>query len=120
MRIGTDINIKTCKKEGYTIIDFKVSDLENKKNKSINPDAKIRVIQYYPDYLKYENPSAFNNFGQPYTMLDEIVTLESVWELYTKYKEGIENLIGDSISYPTDRYELLNLIDSIIAYLGEI
>ena len=116
MKIGIDVNMATNRKEGYTIIEFKKSELI--QNKVLNLDCVIRVFNHYPDYYLMEKYGSEKPFGVPTINIDEFISVKSVWELYQKDKKGIDSVSGLNFNLPKNEWEVLNLCDAVLSYIG--
>lgn len=115
MRIGTD-SISTCIAEGYLMMDYKVRELMPKGK--LNPDAYVRIIGHFPDYILADIRKKEKTIGVPRLVLDVAYTVNGIWELYLEHKEGIDSFIGGSHEFPSDPHDVLAIASDINPYCG--
>lgn len=115
MRIGTDISLKTCKDEGYLMMEYKVKELTPKSG--FNADANVRFISYIPDYLLKEMGHTDNLDGSP-LLLDVTLNTIDVWELYQDSKSDIDEFCDEDHKFTTTPSDLLNLASAVNSYCG--
>jgi hypothetical protein len=125
MRIGTDVSLKVCDEEGYTVIDFKVKELfPNGRKNPLDKDSYVNITQSCPLYLRDQMVTDSNPFGTK-KLLDEEYSFNDLLEIYLEHKESIDSLCGIGqerggwhleLESP-DEYDLLNLADAIMAYM---
>ena len=122
MKIGTDINISTCRCEGYTVIEFNKRDLF--KGGKLDKGHSVAVTISFPD--------SWNDSGRPMIgaelplySTDTWIDWNSAFELYQDNQEGIDSLCGiggtDGWNFEQENpseYDLLTLIDIVNAYCG--
>lgn len=105
MILGTDVSLKECKKEGYTMIQF---DARRKFNK----DLQIRIFNYFPEYLEDIGGKISTDTEYSFKELEKIY---------------LENKISLDSSYETNNYvnfekpnwyDFLNLANDIVYYMG--
>ena len=106
--IGTDVNLDTCKEEGYMMMKYD-------GRKPFKPDTSVIIFRYFPEYIRQE--MGIKGAGDKmWTRLDTL----DVWEVYQSHKAGIDSFAGQAggFEYPTDWYELLYLADTVDSYCG--
>ena len=120
MKIGTDGSLAECRREGYTVIEYKKRELFTKGK--LNREHAVRVTA--------SNPRAWTDKGVPYPgertkdlyHLDTYICWNAVIELYRTHKAAIDKLVGrEAFSTATEEpteYDLLTLIDEVNAYCG--
>lgn len=117
MRIGTDGSLTVCKNDGYLMMDYKTKELFPKG--VFDPNAQVRFMAHYPDYILKEMKDSGNWFvGQSTLMTDTSLSANNLWEIYLRHKDGIDSCSGTSYEFPKDEYEMLTLADSINPYCG--
>jgi len=116
MRIGTDISLQTCREQGYLMMDFKKRELFT--GGKINEDCFVQFLAHTPDYILRKMYGTENPVGEKRIMLDVYHSVESLWELYTENKEGIDGCSGMSHDKPTCEHLMLNLACDINSYCG--
>jgi len=126
MKIGTDVNLYTCRAEGYTVIEFKVADLfPNGRKAGIDKTHPVHVTQSFPE--------RWTDSGKPQTgyekhelyALDTYIDWKSAFGLYRQFEQGINKFAGIAslqdwgidTSNP-NAYDLLTIIDIVTAYCG--
>jgi len=108
MRIGTDVSLDTCRAEGYMTMLIDKADL-----KRFDPEKWFTFGKTLPDYVS----DVHYKFSKYYTGSH---SANSLWELYTSRKEGIDSCCGMEHEFPTDVYGLLSLASDVDSYMGEI
>ena len=116
MRIGTDLCLKECRKEGYLMMDFKKRELIIKKE--LQKDVTIKFTKHYPDYILEEMYGHSNPVGVPTKILDVEYSANDIWDLYIGKKEEIDSCAGLSHEFPTCEYALLSLAGDVDGYCG--
>ena len=117
MKIGTDISLSECKREGYTMIEFKVRELyPNGRKNGINKDHYVSVTEHYPDYIIEEDA-----FYKGLLMTDTIMSWDDALESYLSHEDGMNSSCETdkfiNFENPTE-YDLLNLISDLSSYCG--
>jgi hypothetical protein len=116
MKLGTDVCLQTCKKEGYLIMDFKKRELFIKGE--FQKDVNVRFFKHYPDYVLKDIYGTENPVGEVTIMMDIDLSAEDVWESYQQDKESIDSCAGLSHEFPTCEGSLLSLASDIEGYKG--
>ena len=116
MRIGTDVSLETCRKEGYLMMEFKKRELVIKGE--LQKDVDVEFIEHYPDYVLKEMYGSENPVGVSTIMHRSIYDANDIWSLYMEDKESIDKCAGFSHEFPTNEYELLSLASDINGYKG--
>ena len=116
MRIGTDVSLETCRKEGYLMMEFKKRELIVKGD--LQKDINVEFIRHYPDYYLEEKYGTENPVGVPRIMTSINLSANDVWESYKSDKESIDKMVGFYQEFPTNEYELLSLASDIDGYKG--
>ena len=121
MRIGTDMSLKTCFEEGYTVMDFAVRKLYPKGRKNgIDKDCRATFSASYPAYIRKNIGSEGNPFGnKPAWKTD--ASFNDLLEIY-KLNPGVDRFCGlkpgsRETENPTE-YDMLDLADELAAYCG--
>ena len=118
MRIGTDVNLWTCRSEGYPQIEFAKTKLL-KKGK-LDKDHYVRVVttnpECYDDNGRYKIGS-----GEAYH-LDTLISFNDAKEIFDNQGDGIKKFC-DFENCPIEfdnpnEYDLLSLISVLIPYCG--
>lgn len=116
MRIGTDVSLETCRKEGYLMMEFKKRELIVKGE--LQKDVNVEFIQHYPDYVLKEMYGSEKPVGVTTIMTSIYLDANDVWSAYQEDKESIDKCAGFSHEFPTNEYELLSLASDIDGYKG--
>ncbi len=116
MRIGTDVSLETCRKEGYLMMEFRKRELVKKGELQTN--VNVEFIEHYPDYILKEMHGTENPVGQPRIMTSVVCDANDIWEKYLEDKESIDKCAGLSHKFPTCEYSLLSLASDINGYKG--
>lgn len=118
MKIGTDIDMPTNIKEGYTIMEYKKRELFTKG--VLNPDITCRFYKHYPDYILKEIYGSENPIGEGVFRIyeDNNYYANMLWELYEPMKDKIDKFVGreENLVFPTDEYDMLTMYDELSAY----
>jgi len=112
MKLGIDINIQTCRDEGYMVMEYNV--LEFNKNPRT---TDCRFTTSLPVEIRKEMGWSV---GKPIIDRDCLFDYECLYERYMENKEGIDSFIGDEHPYfeHPDPRDLLFLASDIDAYCG--
>ncbi len=116
MRIGTDVSLETCRKEGYLMMEFKKREPIIKGE--LQKDVNVEFIEHYPDYVLKEMYGSENPVGVPRIMTSITLSANDVWESYKSDKESIDKCACCSHEFPTNEYELLSLASDVNGYKG--
>lgn len=119
MRIGTDISLKTCKDEGYLMMEYKVKELTPKSG--FNADANVTFLAHIPDYILEQMRKDGNwKIGDYRMILKVSLSANDVWEKYQNNKAGVDSICGydEPWSFPFDASSLLNLASDVNSYCG--
>ena len=118
MRIGTDVSLKVCLEEGYTVMDFEVRKLfpHGRKN-GMDKDCPVIFSASLPEYAR--DPG----IGGQGRAWEAEWTWDGLMERYRRYKTDIDNMCGQEICPPEteknpDEYDMLNVGDAINSYCG--
>jgi hypothetical protein len=126
MKIGTDVSIAECRREGYLVMEFEVKKLFPKGRKK--PMDKTAAVNF-----TYSNPHRWNDSGKPMPGIprDELFYLDTwlsygdLLELYIPHKDEIDQCTGnygeeriDYLTIEPTEYDLLSLADMVKAYRG--
>lgn len=105
MILGTDVNLDTCKEEGYLMVEFD-------ENIEFNKDTEYYLFSYYG----YQIPSSFDKL-----YVDCSYSFNQLVELYNKNKDSINSCCDteSNVNFinPTI-YDLLNLANDVECYQG--
>lgn len=121
MRIGTDMSLKVCLEEGYTVMDFKVRELfpHGRKN-GIDKGRAVRFSASVPAYARKSMAVRGDPFGMR-RLWEAFLSWDDLTELYLPRKAGVDSFAGGcpvSDMENPDEYEMLNLADILNAYCG--
>lgn len=122
MKIGTDVSLKTCAEEGYTVIDFKVKELfPNGRKNGMDKTASVNVYQCIPEHLRADFATEENPFGTG-KILDVCIDFESLVELFNQH-QGMVKKFADLDSCPIEmddptEHDFLSLADMMNSYCG--
>ena len=114
MKIGTDVCLNTCRKEGYLMMEFKKRKLIVRKE--LQKDVVVRFYQHYPDYVLEDMYGCENPVGERTIMMDVNYSANEIWFLYLEHKEEIDSFVGLSHEFPTCEYSLLSLASDVDSY----
>ena len=121
MRIGTDMSLKVCLEEGYTVMDFKVRELfpHGRKN-GMDKDCLVTFSAGIPAYLRKELATDWDPFGMR-RLWEARVSWNDLLELYLPRKAAVDSFAGgpqvSDMENPNE-YDMLNLGDVLQAYCG--
>ena len=121
MRIGTDVSLKTCMDEGYTVMDFEVRKLYPRGRKNgIDKDYQARFSASFPDYIRKEMGCQEDPFGMRRAW-DTTASWNDLLELY-KYNPGVDECCGiepgsRNMDNPTE-WDMLKLAADLNSYCG--
>ncbi len=111
MRIGTDLSLAECSREGYLMMDYKARELMTKGK--LNPDVEVRFFAHVPDYCEERY------VGQPISLITDVNrTANEVWQRYLDSKAEIDKCAGLEHEFPTCAGSLLSLANDIDHYKG--
>ena len=108
MLVGTDGSIRTCKDEGYLMMDY-----DGRRRFSHAQDVKF--IRYLPADCRQEGQK--QDYGLQWTRLDAA----DLWEIYQHHKSGVDSCCDcnfQSIDEIDGYFPMLHLADNIDAYCG--
>lgn len=88
MKIGVDVSLATCKKDGYLIMEFKKRELVVKGKLATN--VHVRFFAHIPDYCLEEKYGTANPVGVSTIITDVIYSANDVWELYQQHKKDAQ------------------------------
>lgn len=121
MRIGTDMSLKVCLEEGYTVMDFKARELfpHGRKN-GMDKDCFVTFSASIPAYRRKELATGRDPFGMR-RLWEASASWNSLLELYLPRKASVDSSAGGpqvSDMENPDEYDMLNLGDVLQAYCG--
>ena len=111
MRLGTDASIKTCREEGYTVIEFIKNDLL--PGGVMNPDYQVHATRTVPSHMA-------KGFKNKY-ILDMYKSWNDVIAVFKEHEAAIRKSTGIPINFPPENPtpgDLLELIDAVICSYG--
>lgn len=116
MKIGTDISLAECRKEGYMVIEFRVKELyPNGRKNGIDKDHPVNCTKSLPEHCRY------GYVGEQIIYMDVDWSWNDLVELYLRHREGIDSMIGSTYDVenmnPTE-YDILHLASDIDMYCG--
>lgn len=118
MKIGIDIDMTTNIKEGYTIMEFNKRELFTKGK--LNTNISCRFFKHLPDYILLEMYGSENPVGYGVSRIyeDNNCDANTLWEMYCDNREKIDKFAGreETLSFPVDEHDMLNLYDDMSAY----
>jgi len=119
MKIGTDINLSTCRAEGYLMMEFNKNKLIKKGKLVQDCDVNFKATL---GYLSHDEngkplyPSESNNY-----QLNVSMCWNDVCEIYKDKKAAIDSFAETdkhiNFDNPTE-YDLLNLASDVNSYCG--
>lgn len=123
MKIGTDVSLKECQAEGYTVMDYKVRELfPNGRKAAMDKDGYTNLYQSIPEHMRGDMATDCNPFGNG-RLFDVSLCFNDVLVTYLSHKESIDSMCGMECCTPEqqanpDEYIFLNLADSVHACCG--
>lgn len=105
IRIGTDIDLATCRNEGYLTMLADKADFSC----PLDPEKMFVFAKCMPRFIT-------GGRFTPYT--NRSASANQLWAIYTKRKGDVDEFNDDTFEFPTDPYKLLNLADALEAYGG--
>ena len=118
MKIGIDISIVECRRNGYPVIEFKKRELI--KNGILQKDCYVNVTISNPEEW-YDNGKVKFNGEFNHFMTDCNVTWNDVLEQYNDDKKSIDSFAETekNIDFQNpNEYDLLHLISDVSNYKG--
>ena len=145
MKIGTDMSLAVCKREGYLIMEYVGKGPDKLMVKGeLQKEVYCNFLQYEPDYCleeqgytvlengtcmaqpgegsyrvksgKFRGLQAMQFCSRP-LMMDESHSAQDIWELYLRDKLSIDNYTGsEGQEFPTTPHELLHLASDVSSY----
>lgn len=109
LTIGTDVDLDTCKAEGYLMLDYSEDDLVDGTTTIKDKNTCFRVYAYAPDYCEEIKDEI---------IVDTEVSIDGLWEWYLENKEGVDSFIGMEHEKPTCIHSLLSLASDLNSYCG--
>ena len=109
MIIGTDISLRVCKEEGYTMAKYD-------GRIPFTLDTEVEFFKYLPEYIREE--MGLKGLGEK---LWTRMTARELWEDYQSHKVGIQSFADyhvEDINEIKTYYDLLYLVDIVDAYIG--
>lgn len=106
IRIGTYIDLATCRNEGYMTVLVDRSDLDG----DLDPEKVFKFGQTWP---RWQNGGRFQKYNT------RGATANNLWKIYQDHKKDIDSFCGDpDRAFPKSVYDLLRLSDDLEAYGG--
>ena len=117
MKIGTDMSLKVCSEEGYTVMDFKVRELfPNGRKEPMDKDCVVILYSNIPEYLRGDFATKYNPFGAG-RMSECFTDFNTCVEVYLEHKEDIDSFAGICFELENpDECDFLNLADTLLSY----
>ena len=116
MVIGTDVSLKTCRSEGYLMMEFKKKSLMPKGK--LNPECNVRFFRHCPGYCLEEMYGTDNPVGVKTIQLDVQLNANDIWEIYLNHKDNIDRFIGSVPTFPANERDLISLAYDVEGYCG--
>lgn len=125
MKIGTDMNLRTCYAEGYLMMEFKKRELFPKHLKGkMDKDCWVNFTATGADYTHTENgyPKRPGSCRADLLFIDVGLTFNILMEMYEPRKEAINQFSGITheergLDNPNE-YTFLWLASDVNAYCG--
>lgn len=122
MKVGTDVSLKTCRQEGYMMVEFNVRDLyPNGRKNGIDKDAQVRFFSHLPSYILYEIYGTETPIGVSTIHEERYLSANDLWGMYLKHMESIDKMCGFEVGerlFPENEHDLVSLASDVSDYCG--
>ena len=120
MKLGTDVNIWTCRAEGYPVIEYKKNDLF--KAGELDKDCQVRVTVSNPHNWTNEGKPIIGHTSKELWLVNDTVCFSALVEIFEGYGDNIKSFC-DWASCPIDlntpnENDFLSLVSAIDSYSG--
>ena len=116
MKIGTDVNLKECRKQGYAVVEFPVKGLYPDGRKAgMDTSYGVRYTKSNPDYWPDGRPDPDASHSDLY-ITDIDVCWDVIVEIYINNKVAIDNMCGYDCS---EGYDLDNPNEDLLVIIAD-